>query len=879
MAITTHQTSGLSSGVTTARSTTVSAHASVATGDLLYLVCSIADNSSAAVSAVGWTKPFDSASVGTGKLQILSRVRQAGDTSYTLDMIGTNDVRWALVVVSGWDSAVTPIIGSIGTRAASGGTNLLTIPAITTRGTNWTVLACAYERTNGNDVTPTVDNGMSVLVDVHTIAADSSQSVTVLQKIQPTASSTGSTTLTYTNTSALNAAGVHIAIAPVDGSIPVNRVNYVEDHFTRTVAAGNWGAPDTGPTWVVDSNVPSVVSVNGSRGVITPNAGYGARLRAPISPAQTNLQIEGEFYIDKIPITNNLGIRMYMRYVEGVSDYHARIIIAPSGNADLYIARADAAYVGSLYNIGTLTANTVYKFKASAMSVSPTELKAKVWDASTIEPAWQLSRTDSTAGLQVAGIAGIRPNVTSGVTNGPIAFAFDNVIVSNGIEPVLSGRIGLHTSLNPSSDSITVGFDKLGGSAIQIALCDTSDLELTRTNVTNDPTTGWGSARFDGLTPNTIYRVKFYVDSQLQTDASLEIRTLPTGVASYVAVGGSCQFTGSNHPVFDVIGADNPVFVAHMGDLHYVDATTEPAWRAGMESSLTTVKMKSLLEKTSLNWSMDNHDRIIMNPGGAGSALNYGTTNPLTMSEWKQLAGLTGWATADTLGRTWVAGRVRYIQLDMWTLRQDPDFDTGTLTFLGADQKAWFKDTLEAATEPLIVWFCNWTSQNYTNGRWNSFPVETTELENWINARPAIKRRMVLIGGDSHSLQADSGTRTGTFRFKGIPSLNISGFNRSGDAGDGGSYDILDAPLRTSGQLESQWGGYSRITITDNGTELRFKWEGVRVDSTGASDVMAYFERSYGQPFDDAKSGSNQVDSIYIGNTKVWAKDVKGSNL
>lgn len=878
MAISTHQTSGLSTGVITARSATITAHASTATGDLMYIVCALADNSSASVSATGWTKPVDSNSVGTGKLQILSRVRQAGDTSYSLDMVGTDGVRWALVTVSGWDSATAPIIGTVSTRAASGGTNLLTIPSVTTLGTNWTVLACAYERTNAADSTPTVNNDMSILVDAHTVASDSAQAVTVAQKVQAVAGSSGSTTITYTNTSALNAAGVHIAIAPADGSDPIDRVNYVEDSFSRTVASGNWGTPEVGPTWAI-TGTTSYASVNGSKGVIAPNANQATRALAPISPTQTNLQIEGVISFDKLPIAGNLGVRFFMRYIDGTTDYQARLIVDPSGVATLYIARADAAYVGSAYSLGTMTANTVYKFKMSAMGVSPTDLKAKIWEDSTLEPAWQLVRSDSTAGWQVAGIAGLRPNVTSGVTNAPIAFTFDDVIISNGIEPILSGRIGLHTSLNPSSDSITVGFDKLGGSTIQIALCNALGTELTRTNVTNDATTGWGNASFGSLTANTTYQVKFYVDSQLQTDAFLEVKTLPTGIASYVAVGGSCQFTGSNHPVFDVIGADNPVFVAHMGDLHYVDATTEPAWRAGMESSLSTPRMKGLLQKTSLNWSMDNHDRIIMNPGGAGSALNYGTTNPLTMSEWKQLAGTTGWATSDTLGRTWVAGRVRYIQLDMWTLRQDPDFDAGTLTFLGADQKAWFKSMLDAATEPLIVWFCNWTSQNYTNGRWNSFPAETTEIENWINARPAIKRRMVLIGGDSHSLQADSGARTGTFRFKGIPSLNISGFNRSGDSGDGGAYDILDAPLRSSGQLESQWGGYSRITITDNGTELRFKWEGVRVDNAGVSDVMAYFERSYGQPFDNVKSGTNQADSIYIGDTKVWTKDVKGSNI
>lgn len=878
MAITTHESSGLSAGVTTARTATITTHASTVVGDLMYLVCSFADNSAANVSMTGWTKVVDSGSVGTGKLQILSRVRQAGDSTYTLDIIGSNDVRWACIAINGWHTGVTPVIGSIGTRAASGGTNTLNVPSVTTTSDNWTVLACAYERTNAEDNTPTVNNGMTILFDAHTVGGDSSQSVTIASKLQATAGATGVTTLTYTNTSPANAAGVHIAIAPLDSSAPSSRVNYLEDTFTRTVAANNWGTPDIGPSWVLSGSV-AYGSVNGSKGVIAPGAGQATRAMATISPAQTTLQIEGEYSIDKLPTVGNAAIRFIGRYIDGNNDYQTRLITTPSGSTTVQFARADVVFIGSSANVGTFTANTVYKFKMLIEGVSPTTLKFKVWDAATTEPAWQLSNVDSTAGYQVAGPVAVRPNLTGSVANGPIAFEFDNIIISNGIEPIKTSQIGLHTSLNPSSDSLTVGFDKLSGTVVQVALCNASDVEINRATATNDATTGWGNVVFSGLTANTQYNVKFYVDGELQTDAFLQIKTLPTGVFSYVAVGGSCQFTGSNHPVFDVIGADNPVFVAHMGDMHYVDATTEPAWRAGMESSLTTPKMRALLQKTSLHWSMDNHDRIIMNPGGAGSALNYGTTNPLTMSEWKQLAGTSGWATSDTLGRTWVAGRVRYIQLDMWTLRQDPDFDTGTLTFLGEAQKTWWKNTLEAATEPLIVWFCNWTSQNYTNGRWNSFPAESTELENWINARPGIKRRMVLIGGDSHSLQADSGTRTGTFRFKGMPSLNMSGFNRSGDAGDGATYDIENAAMRVPGDLESKWGGYSRITINDNGTEVRFKWEAVRVDVNGVPDVMAYFERSYGQPFDNVKAGTQQTDAVYIGGTKVWGKDVMGSNV
>jgi hypothetical protein len=402
---------------------------------------------------------------------------------------------------------------------------------------------------------------------------------------------------------------------------------------------------------------------------------------------------------------------------------------------------------------------------------------------------------------------------------------------------------------------------------------------------TFDETSGWGNVRFTGLTPNTTYVVRFIVDTALQTDALLTVRTLPTGPTSFVSVTGSCQFTASNHVVFDKIREEQPLVFDHQGDLQYADATNASSWRTAIESSLNASRFKSLLETTFFNWAPDNHDRIITNTGGAGSPLNMGTTDPQMATEWKKFAGTDGFASADTVGRTWVIGRVRFIHTDQWTVRDDPDNDPEPRTFLGAAQKQWFKDTLEAATEPLIIWSCHWTCLNNANGRWNSFPAETSELEAWFNAHPDIKRRTVLIGGDSHSLQADDGTRGSTTRFKGMPNLNVSGFNRAGagPGGDGstGIWAIANASLYNTGDgtTESNWGAYSKLSFTDSGSELRFRWDAIRVKSDGTTDTIAWFERSYGQPFDRVIVGTDDADAVHIGEDRAWKKQGYGSSI
>lgn len=421
-----------------------------------------------------------------------------------------------------------------------------------------------------------------------------------------------------------------------------------------------------------------------------------------------------------------------------------------------------------------------------------------------------------------------------------------------------TGQIGAHLSLNPDTTTLSIGVDKLGGTVVKALLMNAAGtVELARATVTNDATSGWGNARFTGLPAGTEFTVLFDVDGVIQTDASLSLNTQPDTAVSFKMVAGSCQFTASDHLIWDRIREQNPLFLAHMGDIHYDDAATAALWRAGMEKSLNASKFKRLLETVPLNWVPDNHDRIITNPTGTGTGLNLGETDPQTNSEWRKMAGTAGWPTELTLGRTWTAGRVRFIQTDGWSVRDDGDGDPAPRTFLGAAQKQWFKDTLAAASEPLIVWFTQWTTRNNGNGRWNSFPEETAELEAFINARPALKRRMVLIGGDSHSLQADSGSAANTarmassgYRFKGMPSLNMSGFHRSSDAGDGaaaGEWDIGNLPLRVPGQLENDWGGYSRMTFTDEGSAgVRLFWEAVRVNSAGVEDVMKSFNRVFG---------------------------------
>lgn len=416
-----------------------------------------------------------------------------------------------------------------------------------------------------------------------------------------------------------------------------------------------------------------------------------------------------------------------------------------------------------------------------------------------------------------------------------------------------SGQIGIHAALRFDQNELVIGHKALAPeieSTVQL-LKDNS--VVAEKPVAADTETSWASTTFDGLTPDTAYDVRFTVAGKVQNDAYLtNISTLPTAGAakSFKVLAGSCQFTGSNHPIFDRMREEKALFLSHMGDLHYKDSLTEPDWRSGVEASIGAPRYQRLMKTLPMEWTWDNHDRILVNSGGAGTALNLGSTDPRTAVQYKKLAGSGAWASDAGMGRSWQAGRVLFIQTDLWTERDDPDFNPPSpATFLGPQQKQWFKDTVAAANADvgvkLIIWFSQWTNQNYSNGRWGSFPAESTELEGVVagSAKP-----FVMIGGDSHQLHADSGTRTAAQgqRFVGTPSLNMSGFNRSSNEQDAAlGWDLGTAPLRTGTTPETDVGGYSRINITDDGSSLTMHWEAVRVVLDGSVDVMSEFTRTY----------------------------------
>ena len=113
------------------------------------------------------------------------------------------------------------------------------------------------------------------------------------------------------------------------------------------------------------------------------------------------------------------------------NDYRAKIKVGSNGAVSLYLTRvinnAETTIAGPLAIAGlTMAVNDPVTIRLSLTGTAPTVLSAKVWRASAAEPAaWQLSASDSTAGLQAAGGAGLVGYLTASSTNVPVVLRFD----------------------------------------------------------------------------------------------------------------------------------------------------------------------------------------------------------------------------------------------------------------------------------------------------------------------------------------------------------------------------------------------------------------------------------------------------------------------
>jgi hypothetical protein len=212
-------------------------------------------------------------------------------------------------------------------------------------------------------------------------------------------------------------------------SVSVQSRALAADSFGRSVSDG-FGTAELGGPWTTTGTAANL-SVDGSAAKMslpTLSAGPGAYLNGI---STTDADVSVSVSSDKIGTGNGVYVWVAARRISGVGEYRARIRLRPSGVVSLQLSRTDSASVetaiGTEQTVSGLTyaAGTVLHVRLQAVGTSPTALRAKVWADGT-EPDWQVSGSDSTAGLQVAGSVGIRTYLSGSTTNAPITLTVDD---------------------------------------------------------------------------------------------------------------------------------------------------------------------------------------------------------------------------------------------------------------------------------------------------------------------------------------------------------------------------------------------------------------------------------------------------------------------
>lgn len=370
-----------------------------------------------------------------------------------------------------------------------------------------------------------------------------------------------------------------------------------------------------------------------------------------------------------------------------------------------------------------------------------------------------------------------------------------------------------------------------------------------------------GIARFNlsGLAPGTPYTYRIEEDGVLDASDN-QFRTVVVGAPySFRFAAASCSGLSpehpgatsqvSNSPVYDHLVAADPLFFIQTGDLHYRDITTnDPAlYRTALDDVLAEARPRAAWRAMPVVYMWDDHDYGPNNSSGSSAG------KPAAQSTYRER--VPHYPLASTTGAVWqtfVIGRVRFILTD---LRSDSSgrsaTDDASKVLLGAEQEAWFKATVAAAAEPLIVWVStlSWAIESpllYDTDHWQSFGAERERLFRWL-ASNGHAERILMVSGDNHANSYAEAELNPLGRF---PVVHF------------GSLDAT--PLTKGGPFnwtEAARGQFGTVDITDDGSSISAEVQFRRLGAI-RNTVSWTFPRQ--QPADTRPAKMNGLP-VYLG--------------
>jgi len=200
-----------------------------------------------------------------------------------------------------------------------------------------------------------------------------------------------------------------------------------KDTFQRTVSSG-WGTADTGGSWTGSGSGASYNVGSGFGQMIDPAGASKTQTLGSVSTSRSDSTVT--FTTDVAPTGGGVYVSTIGRQV-GSASYEGRAWINSAGAVQVQLLQSGTTVKSAAIGGITFSPGQQLTLRMQVVGTSPTTLQAKVWPATQAEPAaWQVSVTDSTAGLQSAGQVGLRAYLSATATATPITVRFDNYLVS-----------------------------------------------------------------------------------------------------------------------------------------------------------------------------------------------------------------------------------------------------------------------------------------------------------------------------------------------------------------------------------------------------------------------------------------------------------------
>ncbi|WP_285706002.1 LamG-like jellyroll fold domain-containing protein [Microtetraspora sp. NBRC 16547] len=267
----------------------------------------------------------------------------------------------------------------------------------------------------------------------------------------------GDYTVKLTVTDNASATGTHSEV--VVPRPPANPpVVMAVDGFGRTVSGG-LGSAETGGAYTL-SGAATSFAVDGTAATLTLPSTSANRRAYLNGTSSTDSDTGFTFTTDKSGTGNGIYIWAIGRSVSGQGDYRARIRLLSSNGVGLQVSRTDASNTETLLGAEQTVAGLTYspgavlKVRLQVVGTSPTTVQAKMWPAGQTEPAtWQVSATDSTAGLQAPGGVGFGAFLSGTATNAPVVVTVDDLASTNPVAAPTAAFSANCTGLSCSVDA------------------------------------------------------------------------------------------------------------------------------------------------------------------------------------------------------------------------------------------------------------------------------------------------------------------------------------------------------------------------------------------------------------------------------------------